>query len=512
MSAGVARQLAELVREETGNIVPPERHDFLEEIAERRRRALALPSAGAYLEKLAAGDLDREWEALVSLVTIKESYFFRAPQQFEAIREHVLPRLLRARAGARRLRVWSAACARGEEPATLAMLLAGEPELAGWDWSLVATDLDAEAVELARRGIYSERAVAQVPADLLARWFSRRGKLFELSPEIRERIDYRPLNLAHPPYDLPATEFDLILLRNVLIYFRRPLQRWVVGQVAKSLARKGYLFLGASETLWQIQEDLESVDLKTCFCYRHRRTPRPKADALRPAVGTEESAKEVQKPATRQPAGQPDPVARQPAGHSDPAARATSQASTERPSSPVDRTPPPALPRGAPEKPRPAPAPARAPRAAASQPAPAVAPPPSIQTFQERLLAASRQLADNRVDDAKKAIAVLLAEDPAEPAIHALDGFLQDLTGRPEEAAASYRAALYLEPSLFQARLLLADCLLRLGHKEKAAHQYREVLKTLEGGRERSLAALADLPLPDRERATRRCRQALGAG
>jgi chemotaxis protein methyltransferase CheR len=507
MSTGVARQLAELVREETGNIVPPERHDFLEEIAERRRRALALPSAGAYLEKLAAGDLDREWEALVSLVTIKESYFFRAPQQFEAIREHVLPRLLRARAGARRLRVWSAACARGEEPATLAMLLAGEPELAGWDWSLVATDLDAEAVELARRGIYSERAVAQVPAELLARWFSRRGKLFELSPEIRERIDYRPLNLAHPPYELPAAEYDLILLRNVLIYFRRPLQRWVVGQVAKSLARKGYLFLGASETLWQIQEDLESVDLKTCFCYRHRRTPRPKTDAA-PATGTGEPAREVQKPAARQLAGHSGPAVLQPAGNSDPAARAASQASTERPSSPVDRTPPPALPRGAPEKPRPAPAP----RAAASQSAPAIAPPPSIQTFQERLLAASRQLADNRVDDARKAIAGLLAEDPAEPAAHALDGFLQDFTGRPEDAASSYRAALYLEPSLFQARLLLADCLLRLGHKEKAAHQYREVLKTLEGGRERSLAALADLPLPDRERATRRCRQALGAG
>src|SRR5690348_7739049 len=117
MTTAVARQLAELVREETGNIVPPERHDFLDELAERRRRALGLPSAAAYLEKLAAGGFDREWDALVSLVTIKESYFFRAPQQFEAIREHVLPRLLRARAGARKLRLWSAACARGEEPA-----------------------------------------------------------------------------------------------------------------------------------------------------------------------------------------------------------------------------------------------------------------------------------------------------------------------------------------------------------------------------------------------------------
>src|SRR4029078_10481564 len=91
-------------------------------------------------------------------------------------------------------------------------------------------------------------------------------------------------------------------------------------------------------------------------------------------------------------------------------------------------------------------------------------------------------------------------------------GFLHDLTGRAEDAAAAYRAALYLEPALFQARLLLADCLLRLGAQEEAQHHYREVLKTLEEGRERTLAALADLPLPDRERATRRCRQALGGG
>jgi len=448
-----ARRFAELIREATGNIVPAERHDFLDELAERRRKAVSLPDVAAYLEALGAGRLEREWEPLASLITIKESYFFRAPQQFEAFREHLLPRLLRARAGTRRLRLWSAACARGEEPATLAMLLAADPDLAGWDWSILATDLDAEAVALARRGIYGERAVAQVPPELLARWFVRRGKLFELVPELLARIDYRPLNLAHPPYDLPHAEYDLILLRNVLIYFRRPLQRWVVGQVAKALARKGFLFLGASETLWQIQDELESIDLKTCFAYRHRRTPRAK---LEPA-GTERVEPE-RRPALKE----KPPVAER-----------------QRPLPPAPAPPPP-----------PAPAPIQ----------------PSVQ---ERLMAAARRLADNRIDEAASAIAAIFADDPAEPAAHALEGFLHDLNGRAEEAAAAYRAALYLEPALFQARLFLADCLLRLGHKEKAAHQFREVLKTLDGGRERTLAVLADLPLPDRERALRRCRQAL---
>src|SRR4029078_12682475 len=130
-----------------------------------------------------------------------------------------------ARAGSRHLRIWSAACARGEEPATLAMLLAEEPSLSGWNWTIVATDLDEEALAGARLGLYGERAVAQVPPPLLERWFSRRGKLYELDAGLRSRIDYRRLNLAQAPYALPLDSFDLVLLRNVLIYFRRPLQR-----------------------------------------------------------------------------------------------------------------------------------------------------------------------------------------------------------------------------------------------------------------------------------------------
>ncbi len=106
----------------------------------------------------------------------------------------------------------------------------------------------------------------------------------------------------------------------------------------------------------------------------------------------------------------------------------------------------------------------------------------------------------------------LLAAIPSEPAAHALSGFLHDLSGRRDEAVTAYRAALYLDPALFQPRLLLADCLLRLGHRELAEKQFREVLTLVTSGRERSLAGLGALPLPDRERALRRCRQALQGG
>jgi chemotaxis protein methyltransferase CheR len=444
-----------LIRDRTGNVIPPSRQPFLEEVAERRAEAKGLAGLEEYVRALETERLRGEWDHLIPLITIKESYFFRAPQQWEVIRAQVLPGLVQTRGKARQLRIWSAACARGEEPATLAMILAEEKSLAHVSWSILATDVDEEALAGARLGLYGDRAVAQVPPDLLDRYFSRRGKLYELSAELRSRITYQSLNLAHPPFALPEPEVDLILLRNVLIYFRRPLQRRVVQQVAQHLARDGSLFLGASETLWQVQEELAPVDLGLCFCYRHHRGTES------PASLPPKQARSAPIPPAS-PAHKPAPLAPVP---TDPAARI-------------------------------------------------VVPPPVPQplSVQERLLEAARHLAGNRIEEAGRAISQVLAVDPSEPAAHALEGFLHDVTGRTDDAVASYRAALYLDPELYQVRVLLADCLLRLGNRGRAEHQYREVLAHLGHGRERNLVVLGDLPFPDRTRAQRRCRQVLGGG
>lgn len=475
----VLQQLVTLIRETTGNIVPPARFSFLEEVAHRRTQARGCGALSDYVKALAGGHLEREWESLIPLITIKESYFYRAPQQFDAIRQLALPTLLRARSPVRRLRIWSAACARGEEPATLAIVLSEEPSLAGWDWSIVATDVDEEALAGARLGLYGERAVSGVPPVLLDRYFRRRGKLFELEPEVRARIDYRSLNLAHPPFPLPYQEYDLILLRNVLIYFRRPLQRWVMSEVGRILAPHGYLFLGASETLWQIQEDLEAIDLGACFCYRHRQ----KAPAAPPTPGLRERKKTAPRPA--EPAPEPEPE-RAPSGWMDIQDRRAWSQLRSTPGLPPDAGP-------------------------VVDPALQATDTPSAEpcAVHARLAEAAGELAANRVDAAAKILADVMAAEPSEPAAHALEGFLHDLAGRTEDAVASYRAALYLDPALFQVRTLLADCLLRLGQKDRAEHQFREVLALLDGGRDRELALYADLPLPSRERAQRRCRQVL---
>ncbi len=455
--ASNAERLAHLIREATGNVVASERLALLDEIATRRAHATRQPSVAAYLYALSAGTMQEEWPVLIGLVTIKESYFFRAPQQLEAIVERVLPGRLEARAAERRLRIWSAACARGEEPATIALLLADHPALLGWDWSIFATDLDAEALALAERGLYGARAVAQVPAVLLERWFTRRGKLWELAAELRRRIDYRQLNLAHPPYDLPEAEFDLILLRNVLIYFRRPLQRKVANQVARRLAPGGTLFLGASETLWQIHADLEPVDLGPCFGYVQG-TARP--EAKRPEPEMPPRPRTVPNPAVIAP--KPPPAVR--------------------------------------PQPPPRPVPARPAATLSAEPVSAL----------RDLEAAALALSEDRLDEAARRLESTLARFPENPTAHALQGFLDDLSGRPEAAIAAYRAALYLDPDLYQPRLLLADRLLHLGQTQRAEHQFREVLTALIAGKGKDLALPEALALPDRDRALRRCRQALG--
>jgi chemotaxis protein methyltransferase CheR len=512
-----------LIRDETGNVVPPARRDFLAEVLERRSRAAGVPSTAAYVDGLEGGRLPGEWSALVPLVTIKESYFFRAPQQFAALARTLLPHLVRARAAERRLTVWSAACARGEEPGTLAILFAENALLRGWRWEIVGTDVDGEALETARRGLYGERAVAHVPPAQLARWFRPRGKLYELAPELRERIAYRPLNLARPPYDLGrgGRTFDLVLLRNVLIYFRRPLQRRVVAAVGQSLAADGALFLGASETLWQIQERLAAYDLGSCFCYRHRAEGEPEEPLKRlPAEReAEPAAVDGDGGGNAERAGVVDVPWLDPRG-----ARRDEQLGTT-PTSPepvegraaadgaAETVPPPTSPE---------PVAGRGPQVEPPLPlAEALAAQRDDDAshlhaqpcgIQERLLGVARRLADGRLDEAHQDLEAVLEADPSEAAAHALDGFLHDLRGEADDAVQAYRAALYLDPALCQVRLLLADLMGRRGWQRRAHHEYREVLAALAAGRDRVLVPFEALPVPDREGAERRCRRALGRG
>jgi chemotaxis protein methyltransferase CheR len=207
-------------------------------------------------------------QKVVEAMTTNETSFFRDIHPFEAIQQVLLPELSRRRAGVRRLNVWSAACSTGQEPYSLAMLLRDHfPELNSWQLRILASDLSSEVLERARAGRYTQLEVNRgMPAHLLVRYFKRHALDWSLIEEIRRMIDFQVINLidAWPPMPL----FDLILIRNVLIYFDPEAKRRVLDRIGGILAPDGYLILGGSETTFFNNEMFERVDVDRCCIYQ----------------------------------------------------------------------------------------------------------------------------------------------------------------------------------------------------------------------------------------------------
>ena len=256
-----------MIEEASGFVVHQRSYGQLAAVAREQVSSLKLTGIEQYMDLLSVRPDSPEWRHLLARITVKESYLFRGPAQFAALGSTILDEFSVIRPD-RRLRVWSAGCARGEEAVTLAIVLDSHPVVKAWDWSVLATDVDDQALEEARLGRYGERAVSAVPTDVLSSRFVRRNDLFEVEPRLLGRIAYRKLNLVDRDEIVAAGPFDIIFLRNVLIYFRPDVQRRVVRTVERSLAPDGVLFLGPSESLLSLEATLRPRDLGASFCYR----------------------------------------------------------------------------------------------------------------------------------------------------------------------------------------------------------------------------------------------------
>lgn len=178
-----------------------------------------------------------------------ETSFFRDGRPFEQFRDLMVPRLLQPTARTRRIRIWSAACSTGQEPYSIAMLLADSAAaLAGWTVEILGTDLSAGALEKARSGVYSRFDVQRsLPNPCLSRYLQPRGDDWEVVPEIRRRVTFRQFNLLS---DLaPLGRFDVVFCRNVLIYFDLATKIRILDAIANLLAPYGVLYLGGAETV-----------------------------------------------------------------------------------------------------------------------------------------------------------------------------------------------------------------------------------------------------------------------
>jgi chemotaxis protein methyltransferase CheR len=185
---------------------------------------------------------------VMDAMTVNETFFFRDREPFEAFRTSILPELLAARARARRIRLWSAACSTGQEPYSLAMILDEEARrLTGWSVDIIASDIADAVLKRAREGVYTHfEAQRGIPIAHLARYFTKRKDHWAINQNIKARVEFRNQNLIRDFSQLGV--FDVIFCRNVLIYFAPEQKRDVLARLARALAPDGYLVLGAAES------------------------------------------------------------------------------------------------------------------------------------------------------------------------------------------------------------------------------------------------------------------------
>ncbi len=209
-------------------------------------------------------DLARD---VVEAMTTNESFFFRDIKPFDQFKGFVLPELMKARAARRSIRIWSAACSSGQEPYTLAMLLAEQqPKLQGWTVDILATDLSTEILDKAQAGLYSQFEVQRgLPIQFLMKYFKQQGERWQIDPAIRSRVRFRVFNLLDDPASLGG--FDVIYCRNVLIYFDQPTKTMVLDRLSRILSSDGYLFLGGAETVLGISDKFQAApDNRGLYC------------------------------------------------------------------------------------------------------------------------------------------------------------------------------------------------------------------------------------------------------
>jgi chemotaxis protein methyltransferase CheR len=235
--------LAELLKRACGVVLTPERaKGRLERVAERAGFA----NVAALVAALRAGD-EQYAPTVIEALTIRDTAFFRDRATFDMVRDTVLRNLRAARRVQRRLSIWSAACGTGQEPYSLAMLFASMPEFAGWNVDILATDASVDAIGQARAGLYSQAEIeCGLPGRMLG-YFRREGSSWRLSPAVQAYVRFEVLNLLESFAE--RGPFDIILCRNVLMYFDTTTKTDVLNRLWQVLADDGYLLLGAAETL-----------------------------------------------------------------------------------------------------------------------------------------------------------------------------------------------------------------------------------------------------------------------
>jgi chemotaxis protein methyltransferase CheR len=257
-----------LVRREASIVLAPGKEYLVEARLIPVARQVGAASVGAFLADLQRRPNPAHQRRIIDALTTNETSWFRDREPFNALADVVVPELVKTRAAARQVRLWSAASSSGQEAYSLAITLQ-ESLPPGWSYEIMGSDISTEMISRAESAEYSQVEVNRgLPASQLVQYFERSGAHWRVTPTLRRNVTFRLMNLTAP---LPAMpQFDVIFLRNVLIYFDVATKRTVLRNVARLLRPDGWLFLGAAETTIGIDDNYERVAAGRTSAYRIR--------------------------------------------------------------------------------------------------------------------------------------------------------------------------------------------------------------------------------------------------
>lgn len=310
-----------LVDERSGIHLPSGRRIHLEQAVARALAKGDHQDISSLYRHLSSQAGHTDLEDFVASLTVGETHFFRNKPQIAALEDHVLPDLIRRRSTEKRLRIWSAGCSTGEEAYSVAMLLDRIlPDLGAWNITILATDIDRDALKKARLAIYRPWSFRGVAEDLWSRYFSPRDDALELIPQVREMVRFEYLNLvedAYPSLLSNTNAMDLIICRNVLIYFREETARSVVERLQRSMAEDAWLFLGHAEPSYWVGEGLSLHNFPGTIAFRGSRERSPSkphriAPPPRPVVRERRTAPRAAKDRRRARAAAPEAPSAEP--------------------------------------------------------------------------------------------------------------------------------------------------------------------------------------------------------